>query len=172
MCWSRSSSTSRRDWMVYPTKCPWGCRTWLSLFWRICLTIFFAQGAIPDNIRRGMITLLKKGGRHVSEDLNYSPITLLHTELKILARVLANRLHLVISDLIELEQNYAVEEDRSRTTLQDPRGVKKWHWSHADQSRSVQGLQQGGPSVLGEGSGDCRILTSRHKITIGWLTCH
>ena len=36
-------------------------------------------------------------------------ITLLNTELKILAWVLANRLHLVISDLIGPEQTFAVK---------------------------------------------------------------
>ena len=57
-----------------------------------------------------MITLLWKGGRYVWEDLDdYRPITLLNTELKILARVLANHLQLVISDLIGPEQNYAVK---------------------------------------------------------------
>ena len=71
---------------------------------------WFAQGAIPGSITRVVITLLKKGGRHVWEDLDdYRPITLLNTELKILARVLANRLQLVISDLIGPEQNYAVK---------------------------------------------------------------
>ena len=71
---------------------------------------WFAQGAIPGSITKGMITLLKKGGRHVWEELDdYRPITLLNTEVKILARVLANRLQLVISDLIGLEQNYTVK---------------------------------------------------------------
>ena len=57
-----------------------------------------------------MITLLKKGGRHVWEGLDdYRPITLLNTELKILARVLANRLQLVISDLIGPEQTFTVK---------------------------------------------------------------
>ena len=37
------------------------------------------------------------------------PITLLNTELNILARVLANRLQLVISDLIGPEQTFAVK---------------------------------------------------------------
>ena len=57
-----------------------------------------------------MITLLKKGDRHVWEELDdYRPITLLNTELKILARVLASRLQLFISDLIGPVQKYAVK---------------------------------------------------------------
>ena len=75
---------------------------------------WFAQGAIPCSVTKGMITLLKKGGRHVWEGLDdYRPITLLNTELKILARVLANRLQLVISNLIGPEQTFAVKEGRS-----------------------------------------------------------
>ena len=71
---------------------------------------WFAQGAIPGSVTKGVITLLKKGGRHVWEGLDdYRPITLLNTELKILARVLANRLQLVISDLIGPEQTFAVK---------------------------------------------------------------
>ena len=62
---------------------------------------WFVQGAIPGSVTKGVITLLKKGSRHVLEDLDdYWPITLLNAELKILARVLANRLQLVINDLI------------------------------------------------------------------------
>ena len=71
---------------------------------------WFAQGAIPGSVTKGVITLLKKGGRHVWEGLDdYRPITLLNTELKILARVLANCLQLVISDLIGPEQTFAVK---------------------------------------------------------------
>ena len=67
-------------------------------------------GAIPGSVTKGVITLLKKGGRHVWEGLDdYRPITLLNTELKILARVLANRLQRVISDLIGPEQTFAVK---------------------------------------------------------------
>ena len=79
---------------------------------------WLAQGAIPGSITKGVITLLKKGGRHVRGDLDdYRPITLLNTELKILARVLANRLQLVISDLIGPEQNYAVKGRSIRDNL-------------------------------------------------------
>ena len=71
---------------------------------------WFAQGAIPGGVTKGVITLLKKGGRHVWEGFDdYRPITLLNTVLKILARVLANRLQLVISDLIGPEQTFAVK---------------------------------------------------------------
>ena len=71
---------------------------------------WFAQGDIPGSVTKGVITLLKKGSRHVWEGLDdYRPITLLNTELKILARVLANRLQIVISDLIGPEQIYGVK---------------------------------------------------------------
>ena len=71
---------------------------------------WFAQGAISGSITKSVITLLKKDGKYVWEDLyDYRPITLLNTELKILVRVLTNRLQLVISDLIGPEQNYAVK---------------------------------------------------------------
>ena len=71
---------------------------------------WFSQGAIPSSMTKSVITLLKKGGRHVWEGLDdYRPITLLNTELKILARVLGNRLQIVISDLIGPEQTFAVK---------------------------------------------------------------
>ena len=72
---------------------------------------WFAQGAITKGaITKGVITLLNKGGRRVWEGLDdYWPITLLNTELKILARILANHLQLVISNLIGAEQNYPVK---------------------------------------------------------------
>ena len=41
---------------------------------------WFAQGTIPGSITKGVITLLKKGSRHVWEDLeDYRPITLLNS---------------------------------------------------------------------------------------------
>ena len=44
------------------------------------LNHWFSQGAIPVSITKGVITLLKKGDKHVWEDLDdYRPITLLNT---------------------------------------------------------------------------------------------
>ena len=91
--------------MVYPTKS--------LMFVPILTDMFnhwFAQGAIPGSVTKGMITLLKKGSRYVGKGLDdYRPITLLNTELKILTWVLTNRLQLVISDLISPEQTFAVK---------------------------------------------------------------
>ena len=93
-----------------------------------------------------MITLLKKGDRHVWEGLDdYRPITLLNTELKILARVLANRLQIVVSDLIGPEQTFAAKgrsiQDNFALDSRGPRGDKRRHRSRADQFRSVKGLR-------------------------------
>ena len=120
----------------------------LHMFFPILTDMFnhwSTQGAIPGSITKGMITLLKKGGRHVWEGLDdYRPITLLNTELKILARVLANCLQVVISDLIGPEQTFTVkgkiDQRQSALDSRGPRGNKRWHGSRADQFRSVQGL--------------------------------
>ena len=92
---------------------------------------WFAQGAFPGSITKGMITLLKRGSRYVWEDLDdYRSIILLNTELKILAWVLASLLQLVISDFTEPEQNYTEEKVNLRQLAlgaQSPRGVKRWH---------------------------------------------
>ena len=90
---------------------------------------WFAQGAIPGSITKGVITFLKKEGRHVRGKLDdYRPITLLNTELKIWAQVLANRLQLVISDLIGPEQSYAKEgrsiQDNLHLVRQILEGIK------------------------------------------------
>ena len=64
---------------------------------------WFAQGAIHGSIIKSVITILKKGGRHVWEDLDdYRPIILLNIELNILAQALANHLQIVISDWIQI----------------------------------------------------------------------
>ena len=85
----------------------------LHIFVAILTDVFnhwFAQGVIPGSITKGVITLLKKEGSHVRGELDYYRlITLLNTELKILTRVLANCLQLVISDLIGPVQSYTVK---------------------------------------------------------------
>ena len=122
MRWSRSASTSHWDWMAHLMKCIWGCHTFAPILTNE-FNHWFAQGAIPGSITKGVITLPKKGGRHVWEELDdYRPITLLNTELKILAQVPANRLQLVVSDLVGHEQNYAVKG----RSIQDNLHLIRW----------------------------------------------
>ena len=53
---------------------------------------WFTQGPIPGSVTRGVVTLLKKGRRHVWEGLDdYRPITLLNIDLKIVESADSNR---------------------------------------------------------------------------------
>ena len=83
-------------------------------------------------------------------------------QLKILAQVLANRLQLVICDLIGLEQNYTVKGRSIQDNLHLVREILEGLEDDTEAAlinRSVQGFRQGGPSVLGDGFGDRRIRT-------------
>ena len=82
------------------------------LFIPILTTLFnhwFEQGSIPRKMNRGMITLLKKDKRAGGKIDNFRPITLLNTELKILAKILSNRLQIVLGSLIGPEQTCSVK---------------------------------------------------------------
>ena len=96
--------------MVCPTKCTWKCRTCLYLFWRICSTIGSPREPSLVALPRAWSHCWRKVAGMFGKGLDdYRPITLLNTELKILAWVLSNRLQLVISDLISPEQTFAVK---------------------------------------------------------------
>ena len=67
------------------------------------------QGTIPRRFTRGIVKLLcknKHGGDGIS---NFRPLTMLNTDLKILAKILANRLQTVLPSLICPEQTCAVK---------------------------------------------------------------
>ena len=97
---------------------------------------WFAQRTISVHIIKSVITLLKKGGRDAWEHLDdYKPITLLNTDLKILARVLANHLQIVVSDLIGTEENYAVKRKLIQNNL---------HLVH----KSIEGIEDDNEAAL------------------------
>ena len=125
---------------------------------------WFAQGAIPGSVTEDAIILLKKGGRNVWEGLDdYRPITLLNSELKILARVLANRLQLVLSDLFGPKQTFDVKgrsiQDNLHLIREVVEGIKD------DTEAALISLDQSKASDMvddrffGVCFGDCRILT-------------
>lgn len=62
------------------------------------------RGELSIDQRRGVITLIPKQGKDLRTLGNWRPITLLNTDYKILAKVLANRIQTVISDLISTDQ--------------------------------------------------------------------
>ena len=67
------------------------------------------QGTIPRRFTRGIVKLLRKnkhGGDGIS---NFRPLTMLNTDLKILAKILANCLQTVLHSLICPEQTCAVK---------------------------------------------------------------
>ena len=84
------------------------------MFVPILMNVFnhwFIQGAISTSITKGVITFLKKRGKHAWEELDdYRSIILLNTTLKVWARILANRLRIVVGDLIGPEQNNTVKK--------------------------------------------------------------
>ena len=104
---------------------------------------WFDQGAIPGQVTKGLIALLRKD-KEVGEKLDsYRPITLLNTELKILAKVLSNRLQLVMEDLVGPGQNFAVPgrsiQDNLhlvRTVLEGIKDDKKAALITLDQSKA------------------------------------
>ena len=76
---------------------------------------WFAQGAIPGSVTKGVITLLKKGGRHIWEGLDdYRPITLLNTELKILARVNLHLIREVLEGIKDDTESALISLDQSK----------------------------------------------------------
>ena len=93
---------------------------------------------------------------------------LLNTELKILARVLANHLQLVISDLIGLEQTDAVKgrsiQDNLHLIREVLEGIEDGTEAamiNLDQSKAFNRVDH---RFFGDCSGDCRIPTGVPQI--------
>ena len=82
------------------------------IFTPLLTTLFnhwLKQGSIPQRITRGVVKLLVKD-KHGGDGIdNFRPLTMLNTELKILAKILANRLQGVLGSLIGPEQTSAVK---------------------------------------------------------------
>jgi len=64
----------------------------------------YLHGELSIEQKRGLITLIPKGDKDSTHLGNWRPITLLNCDYKILTKTLANRLHLVLDDLISTDQ--------------------------------------------------------------------
>ena len=60
---------------------------------------------LTDQPRMGLITLIPKKNKDMLYLKNWRPLTMLNTGYKILAKVMADRLHHVLLDIISEEQN-------------------------------------------------------------------
>ena len=66
-----------------------------------------SSGILPQSFRRAVITLIPKKG-DLSEIANWRPVSLLNTDYKIFAKLLANRLKQLIGNVVHQDQSYCV----------------------------------------------------------------
>ena len=70
-----------------------------------CLDFSKFTNQLSESQYKGVITLLPKPGKDKLSPSNYRPITLLNCDNKIISKVITNRIHPFLNDLIEKEQN-------------------------------------------------------------------
>ena len=100
------------------------------------------QGTIPQRFTRAIKKLLRKnkhGGDGIS---NFHPLMMLNTDIKILVKILADRLQIALSSLICPEQPCAVKSSIILDSLHMARTIteKNQRKCRPDEFRSVQGL--------------------------------
>jgi hypothetical protein len=66
-------------------------------------TAITTLGSLPARFHEGLITIIHKRGER-SDPANYRPITLLCTDYRLFAKVLALRLNVCVGDIIDREQ--------------------------------------------------------------------
>lgn len=65
----------------------------------------FQQSCLPDSLRSALITLILKHNKSPTNCTSYRPISLLNTDAKIITKVMAGRLELVLPTVISPDQN-------------------------------------------------------------------
>ena len=64
----------------------------------------FQTGNLHASVQYGLITLILKKDRDLNWVKNWRPIVLLNTDYKILSKMIANRLKVILPDIINLDQ--------------------------------------------------------------------
>lgn len=72
---------------------------------------------LPSSLMEAYVILLPKPGKDPSECSSYRPIALLNQDLKILTKVLANRLSQVITILVDIDQTGFMPKRSTDTIL-------------------------------------------------------
>ncbi len=86
----------------------------------VCEEIF-KKGELSEKMKIGMIKLIYKKRGNVNDLNNYRPLTMLNTDFKVLAKVLANRLKKVLPTIISTTQAYGVQGKDILDTVQSIR---------------------------------------------------
>ncbi len=81
----------------------------------------FKKGELSEKIKIGMIKLIYKKRGNANDLKNYRPLTMLNTDFKVLAKVLANRLKKVLPTIISTTQAYGVQGKDILDTVQSIR---------------------------------------------------
>ena len=76
------------------------------------------EGTLPNSFYKATITLIPKPDKYNTKRENYRPISLMHTDAKVLSKILANRIHQCIKKFIHHDQFSSVVQ--SCLTLCDP----------------------------------------------------
>lgn len=95
------------------------------------------RGELPLTMRQALITLIPKKGKDPGECRNYRPISLMQMDVKIISKVLANRLDKVITSLIHTDQ---VGFIRGRSSADNIRRLIDVMWSVAEVQSPVAAI--------------------------------
>ena len=96
------------------------------------------QGSIPRRFSRGIVKLLRKSKDDEDGICNFRSLTMLNTDFKILAKILAGRLQTVLAILICPEQSCAVKV----RTIQDSLHMVRMIVEKVNGNRALINLDQ------------------------------
>uniref|UniRef100_A0A3Q2CLN8 Reverse transcriptase domain-containing protein n=1 Tax=Cyprinodon variegatus TaxID=28743 RepID=A0A3Q2CLN8_CYPVA len=80
-------------------------------------TVMEQTGCTPRTFAQGVITIVYKNKGNQNDLENYRPISLLNTDYKIYAKILANRLNEVMSSIISPSQAYGIPQRNISNTI-------------------------------------------------------
>ncbi len=93
----------------------------------------FKKGELNQRMGMGLMKLIYKRKGEEADLKNYRPITMLNTDLKILSKILANRLKEVMPSIIKTNQGYGVKErDIADTTISIKDTIRYMHEKNKD----------------------------------------